>query len=317
MKDAQETTERSGQISRRDGGPGRSVSYLEELGEQIALLSAQQDASTYESLTWIREFDEDEGWFHAYSGFLTCANWLAWRTGLDIGAARQKVRVANALGRLPLISEEMRRGRLSYSKVRALTRIATPDNEEDLLVFAKDGTASHVERLVRAYRSVERRINLDETEVQHASRYCHTYTDDDGMIVIRARLEPKTGTTPSSVSRFSRGCSARQATHQEAKKLISRTSPLSSSLARPRGRPMTGGRSNSGTGLSSITEGISLGFRVRPAARAVATAANSATGRMYFRFMPVGGSAFAKNGRGAARRCAICGRSGKPARRAS
>ena len=103
MKDAQETTECSGQISRRDGGPGRSVSYLEELGEQIALLSAQQDASTFESLTWIREFDEDEGWFHAYSGFLTCANWLAWRTGLDIGAASKTPVRAPAHGRVTAI----------------------------------------------------------------------------------------------------------------------------------------------------------------------------------------------------------------------
>ncbi len=193
MKHAKTTKKGSRQTSGTKGGSGCSVSYLEELGEQIAVLSAQRDATAYVELTRIREFDENEGWFAAYSGFLSCAHWLAWRTGLDLGAARQKVRVANALGQLPLISKEMRQGRISYSKVRALTRIATPENEEELLHFALDGTASHVERLVRAYRSVERKTKLEETEVRHASRYCHTFIDDDGMMVIKARLEPEAG----------------------------------------------------------------------------------------------------------------------------
>jgi len=77
--------------------------------------------------------------------------------------------------------------------VRALTRIATPENEEELLHFALDGTAAHVERLVRAYRSVERKTKLEETEVRHATRYCHTFIDDDGMVMIKARLEPEAG----------------------------------------------------------------------------------------------------------------------------
>ena len=136
MEHADETMKCNRRTSEDDGGSGCSVSYLEELGEQIALLSAQRDATAYVELTRIREFDENEGWFAAYSGFLSCAHWLAWRTGLDLGAARQKVRVANALGRLPLISGEMKQGRISYSKVRALTRIATPENEEELLHFA-------------------------------------------------------------------------------------------------------------------------------------------------------------------------------------
>ena len=165
-------------------------------GEEIALLSAHQDATAFVSLAKIREFDENEGWATAYRGFLSCAHWLSWRTGLDSGAAREKVRVAKALGRLALISEAMRRGKISYSKVRALTRIATAENEEELLHFARAGTAAHVERLVRAYRRVDRQKgdgDLEETEVRHASRYCHIFTDDDGMVVIKARLEPESG----------------------------------------------------------------------------------------------------------------------------
>ena len=73
------------------------------------------------------EFDEQNGW---NTGFLSCAHWLSWRTGIDMGAAREKVRVAKALDALPRLSGAMQRGEISYAKVRALTRVATPENEE-------------------------------------------------------------------------------------------------------------------------------------------------------------------------------------------
>ena len=82
----------------------------------------------------LREFDERTGW---NAGFLSCAHWLHWRTGIDLGAAREKVRVAHALAALPRLSATMRRGEISYAKVRALTRVATPENEAPLLDFAQ------------------------------------------------------------------------------------------------------------------------------------------------------------------------------------
>ncbi len=97
----------------------------ERLGNDIAELAARIQAATYELLVMIRAFDQREGW----SGFKSCAHWLNWRTGLALGAAREKVRVARALGDLPLLSDAMQRGRISYSKVRALTRVATAANE--------------------------------------------------------------------------------------------------------------------------------------------------------------------------------------------
>ncbi|MGB5816786.1 MAG: DUF222 domain-containing protein [Thermoanaerobaculia bacterium] len=163
---------------------------LDELGNEIAELSAHIHAATYRLLTLVREFDEREGWA---TGFCSCAHWLNWRTGLNKGAAREKVRVARALGDLPVISEAMRRGEVSYSKVRALTRGATPENEEELLIFAQAGTASHVETLVRAWRKVDRWEELEEAEKRHQHRYARAYTDEDGMLVLRARLEPEVG----------------------------------------------------------------------------------------------------------------------------
>jgi len=171
------------------------TSDLLALGHRIALLSAQIQAATYQLLVMIREFDERQGWFSGGGGndFRSCAHWLNWRTGLDLGAAREKVRVARALGELPLISDEMRRGEISYSKVRALTRVATPKNEQELLEFARAGTASHVEKLVRAWRRLDRYEELEKEEKRRASRELQIYTDEDGMVVVKARLEPEAG----------------------------------------------------------------------------------------------------------------------------
>jgi len=172
----------------RQIGPGRKD--VDQLGDRIAELSAQIQAATFRLLVMIREFDEKSGWNR---GFRSCAHWLNWRTGLDLGAAREKVRVAKALGELPLLSEAMRRGELSYSKVRALTRVATASNEAELLEFARTGTAAHVEKLVRAWRRVDRQDEVKHENRRHASRYLRAYTDEDGMVVLKARLAPEVG----------------------------------------------------------------------------------------------------------------------------
>ena len=173
-----------------DSQIGPDWTGVEGLGERIAELSAQIQAATYHLLVLIREFDEQGGW---NTGFRSCAHWLNWRIGLELGAAREKVRVARALGELPMISEAMRCGELSYSKVRALTRVATPENEEELLGFARAGTAAHVEKLVRAWRRIDRIDELAHENRRHANRSLQTYTDEDGMVVIRARVDPETG----------------------------------------------------------------------------------------------------------------------------
>ena len=138
----------------------------------------------------LREFDERAGW---NCGFLSCAHWLHWRTGIDLGAAREKVRVAKALTTLPRVSAAMQRGAISYAKVRALTRVATPQHETALLDFALAGTAAHVERFVRAWRRVDRVEAARETEVRHLRRELSTWVDDEGMVVIRGRLTPEIG----------------------------------------------------------------------------------------------------------------------------
>ncbi|MGE0360038.1 MAG: DUF222 domain-containing protein [Vicinamibacterales bacterium] len=137
-----------------------------------------------------RHVDRRTGW---HGVFASSAHWLHWRTGIALGAAREKVRVAHALATLPLISATMQRGAISYAKVRALTRVATPANEARLLSFAQAGTAAQVERLARAWRRVDDAVAHAEAEARHLHRHLSTWTDDDGMVVIRGRLTPELG----------------------------------------------------------------------------------------------------------------------------
>ncbi len=162
----------------------------ERLGEEIATLAARIDAATYELLVLIRKFDEQEGW---NNGFLSCAHWLTWRISLAPGAARERVRVARALGELPLMSEAMKRGQLSYSKVRALTRIARPDTEQSLVDLGRTCTAAHIERVVRAWRRADRTIEAHDDELRDAASHVATHIDENGMFVIRGRLAPEVG----------------------------------------------------------------------------------------------------------------------------
>jgi hypothetical protein len=166
------------------------VAELDRLGDAIAELSAHLEAATARLLDLIREFDARGGWGN---GFRSCAHWLSWRVGLDLGAAREKVRVARALGTLPLLTQALARGELSYAKVRALTRVATPETEARLLGVGRAGTASHVERIVRGWRCVDRKAEARESKRQHACRALHVYQDDDGTVVLRGRLEPEVG----------------------------------------------------------------------------------------------------------------------------
>jgi hypothetical protein len=163
---------------------------LDQLGDEIAELSAHLDAATARLLDLIREFDAREGW---NSGFISCAAWLSWRVGLAPGAAREHVRVARALGTLPLLARALARGELSYAKIRALTRVATPDTEERLLAVGREGTAEHVERIVRGWRRVDRQAEAREAALQHAGRALHVYPDADGTVMVRGRLTPEAG----------------------------------------------------------------------------------------------------------------------------
>jgi len=163
---------------------------LDHLGDEIAELAAHLEAATARLLDLIREFDAGEGWGN---GFKSCAHWLSWRVGYAPGAAREHVRVARALGTLPLLSRALARGQLSYAKVRELTRVATPETEERLLALGRTGTAEHVERIVRGWRRMDGKAEAEQSRRQNTWRALHVYQDDDGTVRIHGRLAPEVG----------------------------------------------------------------------------------------------------------------------------
>ena len=112
---------------------------------------------------------------------------------MNIGAAREKVRVSHALSELPLITAAFREGRVSYSKVRAMTGVATRRNEDFFLSIARHGTAHHVERLVSLYRRTKRNEALELDNRAHALRELSWYIDDDGMWVFKGRFSAEQG----------------------------------------------------------------------------------------------------------------------------
>jgi Domain of unknown function (DUF222)/HNH endonuclease len=171
-----------------DAGSEISTSELEA---QITELVGHLNAANRRWLALIAEFDRRKGWHDGLTR--TCAHWLNWKCGIDMGTAREKVRVAHALERLPSIGASMGRGELSYSKVRALTRVACPATEALLLNIALHGTAHHVETVVRQFRRVQEAAEMSREARQQANRRLTCSYDHDGSMVINARLPAEIG----------------------------------------------------------------------------------------------------------------------------
>jgi Domain of unknown function (DUF222) len=126
---------------------------VDELDAAIGRLVRQQNAECYRLLVLVREFDDRFGF--AKWSFKTCAEWLAWRSGISLSAAREKVRTAQALRGLPAIAAAFAEGKLSYSKVRALTRVAHQHDEDLLVAYALEASPAQVEQRCRQLRHVQ------------------------------------------------------------------------------------------------------------------------------------------------------------------
>src|SRR5690606_15779327 len=128
-----------------------SAPSIDALDTAICRLARQLNSETYRLLLLVRDFDDRFGW--AKWGCRNCAEWLAWRCQLSLSTAREKVRTAQALRMMPSISAAFAEGRLSSSKVRALTRVVEFHDEEQLLEYALEATAVQVEERCRQLRN--------------------------------------------------------------------------------------------------------------------------------------------------------------------
>ena len=162
-----------------------------DLVAEITTLAGHLNAANARLLALIAELDRRKGW--AEWGVKSCAHWLNWKCGISLGAAREKVRVARALESLPRVVAAMAEGRLSYFKVRELTRVADQSNEDYLLNIALCGTATHVEETVRGYRRALDAAELTREAVQQRDQSLGWHTEPDGSMVIRGRLPAEVG----------------------------------------------------------------------------------------------------------------------------
>ena len=170
--------------------PALSSKSDEDLAAEITSLAAHIQAATCRLLVLVAEMDRRE----AYGAlcFKSCAHWLSYCTGDSLPTAREKVRVARKLEKCPQIQQTFAEGRISYSKVRAITRIVTPENEQTLVSYALEGSTSQLERIVRCYR----RAAPAEQELmvrQQERRYLRYHHDEENMLVLQGRLPPEVG----------------------------------------------------------------------------------------------------------------------------
>jgi hypothetical protein len=159
------------------------------LADEITELACHIHAATCRWLGLVAEFDTRGGW--GEWGCRSCSHWLSWRCSISPVAAREHVRVAHRLEELPLIRGAFAEGRLSYSQVRALTRVENVEREEELLSLARHATAAQLERLVRAYHGVVARARV--AAGGGPDRYVTWDHADDGSLLLRARLPAEEG----------------------------------------------------------------------------------------------------------------------------
>jgi hypothetical protein len=168
-------------------GPGVPSVPLERLEAQICELAGHLAAATCRFLVLLGDFDARRGW--ASWEMTSCAAWLSWKCQMSSGTAREHVRVARALRDLPVIRREFGAGRLSYAKVRALTRIATPGTEAGLAELAGPMTGNQLERFARAHRQVS---SADDA-ASRVRRRLAWRVEDDGSLAGTFRLPPLAG----------------------------------------------------------------------------------------------------------------------------
>jgi hypothetical protein len=163
-----------------------------QMAEEIATWAGRIAAGEAQLVALIGEFDRREAW--AAPGLLSCGHWLSWRLGMGLKAAHERVRVARALRLLPVTAEAFGGGRLSWTQVRAITRVASAADEATYVELARHATGAQIERLARGVRRAQR-IAEDEADPEaaaHRMRARVTY-DADGTLVLSVRLPADRG----------------------------------------------------------------------------------------------------------------------------
>ncbi len=164
---------------------------LDQLSDDIALLSAHIDAAGARLMDKLVAFDLRGGWHE--EGALSCVQWLGFRLGWATNTASERLRVGHALKKLPILHDALAQGRVSYSKLREVTKVAAPETDAEWLNIALNSTASQCGKIVRKCRHAEEAENLVVENARYDQRWLSTYWDNHGMLVVEGRLSPEVG----------------------------------------------------------------------------------------------------------------------------
>ncbi|MCU1487704.1 MAG: hypothetical protein JWN67_4450 [Actinomycetia bacterium] len=175
----------------------------ERLEHEVTSLAAHLAAATCRWLLLVAELDRREAW--KVWGCKSMADWLSMRCGIALSTAKDQVRVARAMSRFPLTRAAFERGELSYSQVRAIVRLDAPEEHEaEVVALARHATGSHLERIVRSYK----RASAADEERRYDGRSVQHHWDDDGCLVVRAKLTPEDGALFLGALKAAEGVSA-------------------------------------------------------------------------------------------------------------
>lgn len=159
---------------------------LTQLESRLTSQAAMVASETAEFLLLLEAFDRRGGW--RGDGIRSCAHWMNWQLGSSLRTAHDQLRVAHALVDLPKTRKSFAQGELSYSRVRAITRIALPQTESELIGLARHSTGAQLEQIVRTFRSIDdaNRVGPPPPAPPELRRR----DDNRGRIVITVALDP-------------------------------------------------------------------------------------------------------------------------------
>ncbi|MEO7804817.1 MAG: DUF222 domain-containing protein [Actinomycetota bacterium] len=163
--------------------------------EAITQQAAHIAAATCQWLLNVAQMHKEQDW--AATGARSGPHWLSWSCGIDPTLARDYLKVASCLEALPLVTETFSKGELSYSQVRQIVRIATPETEETILYMARNCTAAQLVRIVHLYKDALESHALELANTRNDKRHLDYFFDDDGFLVIKGRLTPEDTQSPS------------------------------------------------------------------------------------------------------------------------
>lgn len=164
----------------------------DQLTDEITTWAGRIAAAEAHLIDLVAELDRRGSWFGP--GLLSTAHWLSWRLGMGLKAAHERVRVARALPTLPLTNDAFHAGRLSWTQVRAVTRVASADDETTYLECARHASGAQLEKLVRGVRRA-RKPSEDAADPERAAWLMRTRLsyDDDGTLVVTIRMPAERG----------------------------------------------------------------------------------------------------------------------------